>query len=225
MTKSKWLEPARLELVVAVLIAIVSLTTALAAWRTSSVGSIASDANHKGLINAVKKQAAQDEDWRSAYEQAGYAREWAVTLSGIQSLEKSGDPAAVERAGVMRQFLLPGLVSLAGPFATNDHYIKSDGSFDIDKLFTDLEAESSDLAGLNPEASFKLASIYYNEQRWLVIGTVLMALSLFWLGMAQIGWARLKLLTSLIGTALYTIGVAWFVVVEIVFFIIRTGKL
>ncbi len=225
MKKLKWWEPRRLELAFAILIAIVSLTTALAIWRAEVVGSKASSANHQGLIDAVKKEASVNEDWRTAYEEAGYAREWDITLSGIQSLEKSGDAAAIERAGVMRQFLLPGLASLAGPFATDSTYRKADGTFDIAKRFADLETESPDLAKLNPQASFDLAAGYFSEQRWLVIGTVLLALSLFWLSMAQIGGPRLRPLARLAGVAIYLFGAAWFLIVELVFIIIRKGAL
>ena len=225
MKKLKWLEPARLELAIAILIAIVSLTTALAAWRTDAVGSHAASANHQGLIDAVKKETAMNEDWRRAYEEAGYARDWAIALSGIQSLENSGDAAAVERAGTMRQFLLPGLASLAGPFAADTSYRKADGSFDIHKRFDSLEADSPDLSKLDPQASFKLAAGYYSEQRWLVIGTVLLAISLFWLGVAQIGRPRLRPLARLAGVAIYLFGVAWFALVEVVFLILRKGAL
>ncbi len=225
MKKSKWSEPGRLELVVAILIAIVSLTTALATWRTASVGSNAVSANHRGLISAVKKEAAMNEDWRQAYQEAGYARDWAIALTGIQALENSGDVAAIERAGVMRQFLLPGLASLAGPFASDTSYRKADGSFDVEKRFNSLEAESPDLSSLDPQASFKQAANYFNEQRWLVIGTVLMAISLFWLGVAQIARPRLRPLARLAGVGIYVFGAAWFILVEVVFLIIRKGSL
>lgn len=45
MLERKSLDPARLDLVIAVLIALVSLTTALAVWRTNIVGSNAAEAN------------------------------------------------------------------------------------------------------------------------------------------------------------------------------------
>ncbi len=225
MKKSKWSDPSRLDLLFAVLMAIVSLTTAVAAWRTNAVGSQAADTLHRGLVDAIKKDAAMNEDWRRAYEEAGYARDWAIALAGIQSLENSGDAAAVQRAGIMRQFLLPGLASLAGPFAADSAYRKADGTFDVDKRFASLEAETPDLAGLDPQASFQRAAVSFNEQRWLVVGTVLLALSLFWLGAAQISKGRLRSLARAAGTAIYVFGLAWFLVVEVVFLFIHRGGL
>ena len=48
MTERKYLDPARMDVAIAVLIALVSLTTALAAWRTNIVGSSAAEANRQG---------------------------------------------------------------------------------------------------------------------------------------------------------------------------------
>ena len=56
MKRSSWFT-SRFEVVNAILIAVVSLTTAFAVWRTNVVGSNADDENRQGLIDAVKKQA------------------------------------------------------------------------------------------------------------------------------------------------------------------------
>ncbi|MDQ3004752.1 MAG: hypothetical protein M3R47_05140 [Chloroflexota bacterium] len=56
MKRSSWFT-SRFEVINAILIAVVSLTTAFAVWRTNVVGSNADDENRQGLIDAVKKQA------------------------------------------------------------------------------------------------------------------------------------------------------------------------
>ena len=63
MALKKLLEHERLDFVIAVLIALVSLTTALAAWRTSVVGSSAADASRQGIIDAIKDSAAAVSAW------------------------------------------------------------------------------------------------------------------------------------------------------------------
>ena len=74
-------ESPRLDIFIAIVIAIVSATTAFAAWRASMVSSAAGDAIRQGLIDAVKQQAATSEDWRKLYEEAGHAQTYAVTLA------------------------------------------------------------------------------------------------------------------------------------------------
>ncbi len=215
----------RLELVIAFLIAIVSLTTAVAAWRTNAVGSKAGDATRLGLIDAVKKQATTNEDWRRLYEQAGYAQSYAVTLAGIEAMEASGDPVAAAQAVNLRDFLLIGIIQLADPLATDPKYQLSNGTYDLELLFTDIQAEAPDLLALDPQASFRLSEQYSSEQRWLMMGTVLLALSLFWLALSQVGGSRLRLGTLGIGVIIYLIGLAWFFFVEILFLFLRGGAL
>ena len=87
MIARKLLDPARLDMVIAILIALVSLTTALAAWRTNIVGSSAAGANRQGLLDALKKGAAQNENWRKLYEEAGYASTFAIENAAADAME------------------------------------------------------------------------------------------------------------------------------------------
>jgi hypothetical protein len=61
------LDSPRWELATAIVIAIVSLTTALAVWWTSTIASRAADFSRQGLIDAIKVQAGANEDWRKVY--------------------------------------------------------------------------------------------------------------------------------------------------------------
>ena len=215
----------RLELVIAFLIAIVSLTTAVAAWRTNAVGSKAGDASRQGLIDAVKQQTSSNENWRKLYEEAGYAQSYAVTLAGVEAMEASGDSTAAAQAVNMREYLLPGIVKLGDPLATDPKYQLNNGTYDLDLRYADLQADSPDLASLDPQASFTLSDQYNSEQRWLMMGTVLLALSLFWLALSQVGGSRLRLGTLGIGVLIFLAGLAWFFFVEVLFFFLRGGAL
>ena len=218
-------ESPRLDVFIAIVIAIASATTALAAWRASMVSSAAGDANRQGLIDAVKKQAAASEDWRRTYEAAGYAQTYAVTLAQVQAFETSSDTTAQAQARNLRQYLLPNLLSLGDPLTSDVKYLKSDGTYDLDLLFTDLEAASPDLAKLDPEASFTLSDQYSSEQRWLTVGVILLAISLFWLALSQLSKKHSRLVTFVIGLGIYLVGLVWFGLVEIIFFIMRGGVL
>jgi uncharacterized membrane protein len=57
MKRSSWFTTC-FEVINAILIAVVSLTTAFAVWRTNVVGSNADNENRQGLIDAVKKKRA-----------------------------------------------------------------------------------------------------------------------------------------------------------------------
>ncbi|HSO11137.1 MAG TPA: hypothetical protein VLT51_02095 [Anaerolineales bacterium] len=223
MGLKKWLEAERLEVLIAVLIALVSLTTSLAAWRTNVVGSSASDANRQGLIDALKKGASQNENWRRVYEEAGFARDYVVASTAVDAMEASGDESLQSAAATQRQYLLPGMQMVSDPLGTQEKYLKPDGTFDLEKRFADLEVEWPDLAALDPQASFKLAERYSSEQRWLTIGTVLLVVSLFWFGVAGLTKERARFLNLVIGLGIYLFGVVFLVIVELVAFFARTG--
>ncbi len=215
----------RLEVWIAVLIALVSLTTALATWRTASLGSKAGDLIFKGLLDAVKRQATANEDWREAYGEAGYARDYLITLDGLVVQENSADPASQEHAAQLRTYLLSGMEALATPLGTDPSYLTPEGRLNVQKRFDELEAQTPDLSSLDPTASFTLADAYYAEQRWLVVGTILIAVSLFWLGLSQLSHLRARILILVLGVIVYGIGLVWTLGVEVVFFILRGGAL
>ena len=225
MTEKRQFDSARTDVMIAVLIALVSLTTALAAWRTNVVGSSAADANRQGLIDALKKGAAQNEDWRKVYEEASYASSFAMESAAADAMDASKDATLKAASKNVRQYLLPNMQLLSEPLGTQEKYLKSNGNFDIEKRFADLEAESPDLLTLNPEASFKRAGNYSSEQRWLTVGTVLLAISLFWLGLAETLSGRGRAVNFTIGIAVYLVGLLFFLIVEVVFVVGRGGAL
>jgi hypothetical protein len=225
MTPKKLFDPVRLDVMIAILIALVSLTTALAAWRTNVVGSNAAEANRQGLIDALKKDAAQNENWRKVYEEAGYAATFAIERAAADAMDVSKDQTLKAVSKNLHQFLLPNMQLLSEPLGTQKKYLKSDGTFDIEKRLADLEVENSDLYALDPAASFELADRYASEQRWLTVGTVLLAISLFWLGFAEILSGRGRSVNLALGIGVYLLGLCFFFIVEIVAILGRGGVL
>ncbi|MBI5840684.1 MAG: hypothetical protein HZB19_11340 [Chloroflexi bacterium] len=212
---------ARFEIFNAILIAVVSLTTALSVWRTNVIGSDAADESRQGLIDAVKKQAFGNENARKAYEEAGFAFQYAVKQAEAEALNKSNDPAAKDRAANVEQYLLPNMQLLASPLASDEKYQNPDGTYNLQMLLEDMAAE--DESQLNPQALFKRADTLYSQKRWLVVGSILLALSLFWLTLAEISAERFRAWEFAIGLGTYLLGMAWSFAVEFIFFFIQRG--
>jgi hypothetical protein len=225
MTEKQRFDPARMDVMIAILIALVSLTTALAAWRTNVVGSSAADANRQGLSDALKKGAAQNEDWRKVYEEARYASQFAIETAAADAMDASKDKSLTAASRNLRQYLLPKLQLQSEPLGTQEKYLKSDGNFDIEKRFADLEADSPDLLALDPAISFARADRYFSEQRWLTVGILLLAISLFSLGLAEIQAGRGRATTLTLGIGVYLVGLLFFLIVEAVFIVGRGGVL
>jgi len=218
------LDSPRWELATAIVIAIVSLTTALAVWWTSTIASRAADYSRQGLIDAIKVQAGANEDWRKAYEEAASAARFSTYAAEAEALVASADPAAQARGENIRTYLLPNLQLPAAPLATDPVYALPNGAYDIARRIEDLQA-GSDLAALDPEASFTRGDRMASQQRWLVIGSVLLAISLFWLAVAQVSHARRRALTFLVGLAFFGAGVSWLLIVGAVYALFGGGAL
>ena len=212
----------RWELATAVVIAIVSLSTALAVWWTSTIASRGADLNRQGLIESIKVQAGSNEDWRKGYEEAAYAARFAVSSAEAEALIASDDPGAQARGENLKTYLLPNLQLMAAPLGSDPAYALPDGTFDIARRIEDLQA-GGDLAALDPAATFDSADRLAGQQRWLVIGSVQLAISLFWLALAQISHARRRLLSFFVGLGFFAFSLFWFLVVGIVFALLQAG--
>jgi hypothetical protein len=211
----------RFEVINAILIALVSLSTAFSVWRTNVIGSSAEEESRQGLIDAVKNQAYENENYRKAYEEAGFAYQYAVKEAEVDALEEASSAEIRDRGVNIRQYLLPNMQLLAQPLATDDKYKNADGTYNLQKRVDDMRNENTD--PVDPAVSFKRADSLFAEQRWLVIGSILLAVSLFWLALAEVSRDRLRTAPFVIGLAVYLIGILWFLGVEVVFFFLRRG--
>jgi len=220
MKRPNWLI-SRFEVVNAILIALVSLTTAFSVWRTNVVGSQAADESRAGRIDAGKNQALDDESYRKMYEEAGFAYHFAAKEVEVQALEASKDADARDRAVNMRQYLLPNMKLIAQPLATDEKYRNADGTYDLQKRLADMRNDGEETP--DPSVSFERADSFFAERRWLVIGSILLAVSLFWLTLAEISSERLRKWEFVVGLGVYLFGITWFFGVETVFFLLRRG--
>ena len=220
MKRSNWFT-SRFEVVNAILIAVVSLSTAFSVWRTNMVGSSAANQSHHGLIDGVKKQAFDNENYRKVYEEAGFAYQFSVKQAEVEALEVSDDPVAQDQAKNIRQYLLPNMQLLGQPLATDEKYQNTDGTYDLQKRLADMQ--TTEESQLDPAVSFALADSFFSQQRWLVIGSIFLAVSLFWLALAEVSSERLRGWQFTLGLGIYLLGILWFVGVELVFFFMRRG--
>jgi len=220
MKRSSWFT-SRFEVVNAILIAVVSLTTAFSIWRANMIGSNAANESQMGLSDAVKKQAFDNENYRKVYKEAAFAYQFAVKQAEVQALEASDDPVVQDQAANIRQYLLPNMQLLGQPLATDEKYQNTDGTYNLQKRLADMQ--STEENQLDPTASFARADSFFSQQRWLVVGSVILAVSLFWLALAEVSSERLRGWEFTLGLGIYLVGILWFVGVELIFFFMRRG--
>jgi hypothetical protein len=209
----------RLEILVAAAIALVSLATAVAAWRSSDLSSKAGDAEREGLIEAVKEESLVNEDWRVVYEEAANAKRYLVAETEAEALRAGSDSIGSVEADALRQYLLPSLALLAGPLATDDSFHQPDGSLDLEGRYTVVHAETLGDDPPNPREAFARADRLHGQQRWIVVGTVLLAGSLFWVALGEIAGGRTRALAVALGLGLFAVGVLWVVGAELAYWV------
>ena len=214
----------RLDVAIAILLAVVAVTAALAAWRTSAVGSAAADANRAGLIDVTKQSAMHHVNESSAYSEAAYAAQAALKAAEAKALVASGLPGLVAAGTSLQDNLVPSIEKLAGPFPGGS-LATTTGTFDAPARIAQLEADDPEYQAIVPATSFAMADNYSKEKRWLTILSVLLAIALFWLGMAEISRGRWRLVNLVVGVALWVVGIGAFLVIEAWFVTNRGGLL
>jgi hypothetical protein len=214
----------RLDVAVAVLLAIVAVTAALAAWRTSVVGSNVADINRVGLIDISKQTSMHHITENSVYTEARYAVDASLKAAEAKALLDSGNPALIAAGQSITDNLVPSIEQAAGPFPSGQ-FLTAKGTFDVAARVAALEGQDSAYQAVDPQASFQLADDYSNEKRWLTVLSVVLAIALFWLGMAEITSGRWRIVNLVTGVAIWVMTLGLFVVVEAWFINGRGGVL
>jgi hypothetical protein len=204
----------RLEVAIAVLIALVAMTTALSAWRTSNVGSAASDQMRAGIFATLKLETTHSIDQKSAYDQADYATQAALERAAAAAMASSGRPALRQEAGNVLTYLVGGLEKLGGPFVAQAAATPA-APLDVESEVARAMQSDTAVASLDPDGAFGLSTQYNDEKRLLTLISVVLAISLFWLGMAEVTRGRWRWTNVIVGTTIWIGCLAALTVVEL----------
>jgi hypothetical protein len=209
----------RFQIIVAVLIAVVSVASAGVIWRASLAGSSASSADRQGLIATVKYEAAYAQTVSTLYEEARYASQHARYQARVDMLEALDDDAAHSEAEWVKQIVVNlGSFTL---LATDPTYRTADGGLDLDARLGDLRAADADLRDLDPQQDFAAADRYYSESQLLVSAVIVFAVALFFLTLAEITRHRVRVALAVAGVVVFLIGLGGVLVAEAYFAVSR----
>jgi hypothetical protein len=201
------------DVVIGVLMALVAITAALAAWRTSMVAGDVSSADREGLIAEAKQQAVLHVIEGDVYGQAGYAMQMAMAKAEADALSATGRPASVARAANIDQFLVPSIGQLAGPFAADA--TTTTAPLPVADQLASARSADPDFQADDPSASFAISDTAAQQKERLTVISVIIALALFWLGMAEITRGGWRLTNGIVGVLLWVIGLVGFVLVGV----------
>lgn len=205
----------RFQIVVAVLIAVVSVVSAGVIWRASIAESSATSADRQGLITTVKYEAVYAENVSTLYEEARYAAHHARYQARVTALQAQGDAAARTEAEWVRQIVIT--LSSFTPLTTDPAYRTAGGGLDLDARLEDLRAADADLRDLDPQQEFDAADRFYTEAQVLVSTVTLFAVALFFLTLAEITRHKIRLGLAAVGAVVFLAGLSVVLVAELYF--------
>lgn len=210
--------------VLAVLLALVALTAALTAWRTSVAGSNSGDLSRQGMIETVDAQTDLNVHQQQAYMEAEYAAAAAIEKAAAQAMHTSDQQMLRAAAAHVLTDTVPWLEQIAGPFPRGG-LVTDAGTFDVPARVAQLQAAAATPNDVDPQTSIDLAQTYSNEKTWLTVAAVVLAVALFWLGLAEISTGRWRTTNMLIGVAVWAVGLGGLVAVELAAHSARAGAL
>ncbi|NIO68082.1 MAG: hypothetical protein GTN71_03235 [Anaerolineae bacterium] len=222
----------RLEVPIAIAIALITIIGVLVAWRASMVEGNASESSHRGLIETIKREAAAATDLRYLYQEADYTLQHIVAQAHIGALQTQAeamraqggedDATAMEMQAVWESETAKALEGFS-PMTTDQTYQKADGSLDLDRRLREIRSENQDLASLDPSTAFREADRAYLESQLLVGSIIGLTASVFFLSMAEVIRHRLRYLFIAMGVRVFVLAILGILGAEAYFIISGQG--
>ncbi|HFC12676.1 MAG TPA: hypothetical protein ENJ56_07515 [Anaerolineae bacterium] len=161
----------RFQLMMAVMIAIVTLSGALLAWRASVASANAGDADFAGMqavLDAEQTLTINDIDlYRHYRAYTHYTYQQAIGREFPDATLTASNLAATN------QIFFP------------TRYLNRDGSYAVQRQLGELWAQAAQINDLDPEPYFDQADVLRNKTNLLVASFILLTLSLFFYTMAE----------------------------------------
>ncbi len=223
----------RLEVPIAIAIALITVIGAIVAWRASMAEGNASESSHRGLIETIKREAAAATDLRYLYQEADYTLQYIVTQAHIGALQTQAediraqggedDATAMEMQAVWEGETAKALEGFS-PMTTNQAYQKADGSLDLDRRLQEIRSDNQDLASLSPSTAFREADRAYLESELLVGSIIGLTASVFFLSMAEVIQRRFRYLFIAMGAGVFALAMLGILGIEAYFVIFGLGE-
>jgi hypothetical protein len=197
--------------VVAILIALSTLTGALVAWRISIASGKAGSADGTGLSILMDRAETQTDVRFGLYQNldAFTAYHWRLVLSGLIAADETGayDPALA--AGLQKDRLAyANLASIALQSVNPDYLRRAEApikeTFDTDRFLDAGLAEAASRKDLDETPHFQKADQERRKARLLTLATIILSSSVFFYTGASISKSSPKYLLAAMGLTLFS---------------------
>ena len=204
--------------VLAILIAIVTVATAVVAWRASLIEDSAGDADFAGLLASVNVEETRALNQLNAYENYGaYTRYW--QYSGLADLAATDLETADEEEAVNldSQVLQYNNLTLASETLFPNRFLTRDGRYDVKRQMGEMWADASREKDLAPDPQFAEADSLRSRVLMMLGAGAILALGLVFFTLVESmegEWRHTRMMV-IIGSLLSVAGVVLAVLVDV----------
>jgi hypothetical protein len=211
----------RFQTVVAFLIAAVSITGAILAFRITVAAGDAADADVAGIVSSVNRHQAQVASQADLYRDLRAYLEVRIhdLLSDAFIAERDRHPDLdpiqddLWDAGWTETYVAE---SYLDQIPLNPEYLRSDGSYDV-QAYLDIQGADWALeADLNQAGHFQEADRLRSKVQWLMACALVLTLTLFFYTLAEVISHGVKYVLVVVGTCLFSIGILSALIIELV---------
>ena len=206
----------RFKIIVAVLIALVAVVGAVAAWRSALIDDEAGDEDFAGLAAVINAQETHTSSNSMMY--ANYRAYTAyVRYNELGNLidDDLPDVSESEADTLEHQMQEAWTLAIGASYFFPNRYLNRDGTYDTDRELGEAWADAAQQKDLYPEQHFARADRLRAKSSWLVAVIVLLTVSVWFYTLAEGIDHPVKYVLALGGTGFLLLGAATAVVQEI----------
>jgi len=205
----------RLETVVAILIAVVTVIGALAAWRSSVADDGAGDADFAGLRASVRAEETRALNNVNAYENYGsYANYRRYSeMSNLIEADQANAPEQ-EKSELARQRADNNDLSISNQRLFPNKFLDRDGSYNVKRQMGEMWADAAKENDLNPDPQFVEADQLRDKANWLLAAVAILAIALVFYTLVESFGARMRYVMVTLGSLCMVAGTVFALFIE-----------
>jgi hypothetical protein len=213
-TSNQWLK--RFEVSVSILTALVTILSAVVAWRAAIASDAAGNADFAGIGAALSREESRTLNSSTAYQQyrafTTYMRNNALgnTLADALDTVPDDQRSAVdhERASSLDQ-------TLVDDYFFETRFLNAAGQYAVQRQLSEAEAEDAQKKDIDPDPHFALADLLRSKSNLMVGMLIVMACSLWFYTLASEIKHSVRYPLALIGLICMLVGVVGTFTIEV----------
>jgi hypothetical protein len=208
----------RFETMIAILIALVTVTGAIVAWRASVAADGAGDADFAGLQASTRVEETRALNFVNAYEQyrafVQYKQNLEFTKILAAEIKQQGENPDESLVAQLSETL--DLASAQQELFSTRFVSRDGSSYDLQRQLGQMWAEAAKANDLNPDPQYSEADFLRNKTNLLLLSLTVLALSLVFFTLTEAFDGTLKVVMFIVGLLIAFGGVVSAVYVEFI---------